>query len=187
MLLSYLTLIDDPKDCEKFEQLYILYKIRMLSVAYNILRDSCEAEDAVHLAFIAIAKNMSSIDDPNSTRSLSYVLKAAKHTALNISNNKWNQAKHENIDDFYNLSEEDFAESVINSDNYNRLVGCIKAMDETYRDVLYMHFVEEMSAKEISTLLHQKLSTTKQQLVRGKRILITKIIDEVKQNELAKK
>jgi len=187
VLLIYLTLIDNPKDCEKFEQLYVLYKTRMLSVAYNILRDSCEAEDAVHTAFIAIAKNMGSIDDPNSTRSLSYVLKAAKHTALNVSNNKWNQVKHENIDDFYDLSEEDFADGIITSDNYNRLVECIKSMNETYRDVLYLYFVEELSAKEISALLHQKLSTTKQQLVRGKRILITKIIDEVNQNEFAKK
>ena len=187
MLLIYFTFIDNPKDCEKFEQLYNLYKTRMLSVAYNILRDSCEAEDAVHTAFIAIAKNTSCIDDPCSNRSLSYVLKAAKHTALNVANSKWNQVKYENIDDLYDLSEEDFAESIICSDNYNRLVECIKSMDDTYRDVLYLHFVEEMSAKQISMLLYQKLATTKQQLVRGKRILITKIIDEVNQNEFAKK
>lgn len=78
MLALYLSLIDNEDDRDKFEFIYLIYRKRMVSEAYNILRNEYDAEDAVHDTFIKLARNMKAIDEPDSDKTLSYVLKAVK-------------------------------------------------------------------------------------------------------------
>ena len=85
MLAFYMAFIDDEDDREKFEIIYNEYRKRMVSTAYSILRNHEDAEDAVHDTFIKIARNMNSIGDPKSNEALSYILKATKNTAINLS------------------------------------------------------------------------------------------------------
>gem|GEM_PF-4323344 len=58
MISLYLNIIDNEQDKDKFEQLYLTYKHDMYAVAYHILYNQFDAEDAVHDAFIRIAKNI---------------------------------------------------------------------------------------------------------------------------------
>ena len=60
-MLFYLSLIDTEEEKSKFEQLYHLYRYTMLHVAVSILKETQLAEDAVHEAFIRIAKNLHKI------------------------------------------------------------------------------------------------------------------------------
>ena len=84
MLSLYLSFIDDEDDRKKFEDIYYNYRKRMVAVAYSVLNNKSDSEDAVHDAFIKIARNMRAIDDPMSEKTLSYVSKAAKNAAINI-------------------------------------------------------------------------------------------------------
>lgn len=61
MLQVYLNLLDTQEDKEKFEQLYALYKDKMYKVAYQILHNRHDAEDAVHDSVIAIIDNLEKI------------------------------------------------------------------------------------------------------------------------------
>ena len=88
MLVFYLSLIDSDEDKSKFETIYYEYRERMFSAAFDILNNNEDAEDAVHNAFIGIAKNMKSIGEVKSNRTLSYCIKAAKNSAINIFNKK---------------------------------------------------------------------------------------------------
>lgn len=54
---------------------------------------------------------------------------------------------------------------------YERIVEAIASLDEIYREALYYHFVLEMSVPEVAKLLDCKVSTVKQRLVRGKKLL----------------
>ena len=65
-MLIYLQMIDGPEDQSKFEQLYLTYRGLMYYVAESILRNEQDAEDAVHDAFVAVAKNISNISEPES-------------------------------------------------------------------------------------------------------------------------
>lgn len=58
MLAFYMMLIDDEQNKSKFEKLYYEYRDRMMYVALSVLHNNEDAEDAVHNAFIGIAKNM---------------------------------------------------------------------------------------------------------------------------------
>ena len=63
-------------------------------------------------------------------------------------------------------------------EQYDRVLSHIERMKPCYREVLYLHFVKERSASEISCLLQLKLSTVKQRLVRGKKELLARIGSE---------
>lgn len=180
MLFLYLSFIDDEKDKSKFEVLYYEYRDRMMDMALSVLHNKEDAEDAVHNTFIAIAKNMKSIDEAKSARTLSYVLKATKNTSINMLKKR---NKHETIslDDIRDISDEEFYEKLNLKQQYNDVVKAIVKLDDKYKDVLFYHFVSDMTANEISKLLGRKQSTVKQQLVRGK-VLLFKILGDDSDN-----
>jgi len=71
-------------DKEKLRAIYGAYKNRMYIAACKVLDDPYKAEDAVHEAFIAISNNLEKLSDTDSVSTASYVIKAAKNTALNM-------------------------------------------------------------------------------------------------------
>lgn len=112
MLAFYMAFIDDEDDREKFEIIYNEYRKRMVSTAYSILRNHEDAEDAVHDTFIKIARNMNSIGDPKSNEALSYILKATKNTAINLSKKNTTRNKHIHLEDVENMTDEHFFEKL---------------------------------------------------------------------------
>ena len=172
MIILYQALIKEEKDKTKFELLYLKYRNQMLNVAFNVLNDQYEAEDAVHTAFIGIAKNMDKIEDVDSNDSRNYCLKSAKNTAINI------RSKNSNIldlpfDDALNneIISDDLIENLCDKESVKNIKKIIDDMDDIYRDVLAMYFLYEMSAKEIASLFSRKEETIRKQLYRGKQIL----------------
>lgn len=172
MLALYMTFIDDEKNKPKFEIIYYTYREKMLLMADSVLHNRQDAEDAVHDTFIKIARNMKSIGEPESNKTLSYVLKATKNTAINLHDkNKSNDNRiyFDNIDD---ISDHEFLDKLDISENYNKVVQAILKLDDKYKDVMFYHFVQEMKVSEVADLLGRKKSTVKQQLVRGKKLLL---------------
>ena len=51
MLAIYLSMLETNEEKNQFEQLYIKYKQDMYAVAYGILKNKEDAEDAVHQSF----------------------------------------------------------------------------------------------------------------------------------------
>ena len=171
MLAFYMTLIDNGQNKSKFEQLYYKYRDRMMYVALSVLHNNEDAEDAVHNTFVAIAKNMDSIGEVVSVQTLSYVLKATKNTSINMLNKNY---RHEsvNIENIDDIADEEFFTSLNVKERYNEVVNAIVNLDEKYRDVLFYHYVSDMPVSKVADLLGRKVSTVKQQLVRGKKILL---------------
>ncbi len=172
MLALYMSFIDDEDDRAKFEIIYHTYRKRMVVTADSVLHNKDDAEDAVHDTFIKIARNMKSIDDPQSDRTLSYVIKATKNNAINHLNK--NERRHEliKLDDVENMTDEQFFEKLSLTEGYKEIVNAIRSLSDTYRDVMFYHFVEEMKIKDIADLLGKKNSTVQQQLIRGKKKLL---------------
>ena len=182
MLAYFLALIDDPGDQSKFERIYHLYRTQMFSVCYHILKDSSDAEDALQNTFMAIARHMDKIEDPESVQTKSYLMKAATHTSLNMLPRKQKRDNTLNIDQL-SLSIEEIEDSVLDKycskETILAIVEIIRAMDDTYRDVLSLHFLNGLSAVEIADVLHRKAPTIRQQLRRGKKILISVLKEKI--------
>ena len=79
----------------------------------------------------------------------------------------------------YDLYDEQTFEEIIEKAEYQDVLSVIRNMDATYRDVLYLRYVSDLPVKKIASVLDRKVSTVKQQLVRGKKILISALSEEV--------
>lgn len=51
-MLLYLQMLETPEEKSLFEQIYLEYRGLMYHVAYEILHNDQDAEDAVHQAFV---------------------------------------------------------------------------------------------------------------------------------------
>lgn len=172
MLILYMSFIDDEDDREKFEIIYHTYRKRMVLTANSILHNRDDAEDVTHDTFIKIARNIKSIDEPKSDKTLSYVIKATKNNAINLLNKNKRRDELIYLDDVENMTDEQFFEKLSLTENYNKIVTAIRNLNDTYRDVMFYHFVEDMKIKDIADLLGKKTSTVQQQLIRGKKKLL---------------
>ena len=83
-LSYYLALIDNAEDQNKFEYLYNHYQKQMYYTAKKILNDAFIAEDAVHEAFVKIARNMNKIDDETSDRTKAFVMIVTENAAKDV-------------------------------------------------------------------------------------------------------
>lgn len=64
MLMLYMSLIETEEEKVKFEKIYVQYRKLMYVCAKEILRSDHLAEDAVHEAFLKIAKYLDKIEFP---------------------------------------------------------------------------------------------------------------------------
>ena len=65
-MFLYLAMIDSDADKSKFEILYSEYKNLMYYTANRILRNSSDAEDVVHQAFLKVIEILDTISSPSS-------------------------------------------------------------------------------------------------------------------------
>ena len=175
------SVISTPKnnDTEKLRLIYEKYKNRMYISACRILGDPLLAEDAVHDAFIAISHNLHKIRDIDSVSTASYVIKAAKSRALNMV--KKNST--ENIVPIEQTTEpfdDTLIDKVCEKQSVERIVSVIMSLDERYRDVLSLYYLNELTVCEIADILSRKETTVKQQLSRGRKRVIEALEKEDK-------
>lgn len=173
MLLFYLAAINGEKEKRTFEYYYVTYRQQMFYMARSVLGDNSDAEDAVHNAFVGIAKHIDVLLSADEEKAKCYCIKAAKNAALNIVRKNRQMNDVVSIDDLYDVADEKSFEEMLDSAEYKDVLDIIRNMDDVYRDVLYMRYVMDMSVKKISQVLDRKESTVKQQLVRGKKILVS--------------
>lgn len=178
MLSVYLSLIDSEQGRLTFEKIYNTYRKQMFMVAYSLLQNNADAEDVVHDVFLnIISKHLETIEKIKSDNDLrNYLLKATKNTALDTIKRKTRRDKifdNSDLSDVKDISDDSFVEMVSTHLEYETIVNAIKCMDEKYREVLYYHFIQDMTVKEVSGILDRSISTVKMQIVRGKKILLS--------------
>ena len=161
--------IDDITEHQKLETLYNLYKKRMWYVANTVLNDSQEAEDAVHNAFIGIARNINHIGEIESHNTLAYVITAAKHSALNIAERQHHKDTY-NFESFFNIADVKTSYHKEQFEEKSVVLSVLKKMPEAYRDILYLHYYRELNEKEIADLLDKNYATVRKQVSRAKKM-----------------
>lgn len=62
-MIVYLQMLETEEDRAAFEQLYLTYRSLMYRIAYGILRNQQDAEDAVHQAFLSMIKNFKNFSE----------------------------------------------------------------------------------------------------------------------------
>ena len=162
-------------DKEKFDLIFCKYKNLMLHKAYEILRDSYLAEDAVSDAFIRIYKNIGKISDPHSKQSIAFVITVVKNTALTLYK-KASRARNESVgdevlenvkDDGFNL--EDHVISNITAENMYLLID---RLSEKSKHVFLLKYAYGYSHGEIGKILDMTEGNVTVTLHRAKKTLM---------------
>lgn len=180
MLTLFLAYLDTDSDKQLFETIYLAYRKQMAALAFTLLHNKSDAEDVVSEVFLRIAQNnwetVRNITDQNDLRN--YLLKAAKNASLNKIKAKSKEnvfldtVTEHNIDSLEGLADDTFLDTICDRFDYQNVLTAIRSLDQKYRDVLYYHFVLELTVPQTAKQLGQTLVTTKQQLRRGKKQLL---------------
>ena len=149
----------------------------MFYLAMSIIHSKDDAEDIVHDVFLNIAQRQMSVIKAikNDEDMRNYLLKATKNKALNrIRDRKKENVCIDSIIEFssVNITDSEFIDKICDESEYEHVLTAIESLDSIYRNSLYYHFVLEIPIQEVSKILNQSISTTKKQLVRGKKMLL---------------
>ncbi len=178
MLSFYLSLIDNENDRKLFEIIYYSHRKQMLTLAMSILKNEDDAEDLVHDVFCVIAeKHIHILQTIKNEQDLkNYLLKATKNRALNMKRDKKYHIPLNEGEEILNteesLNDNSFLDTICDKMTYQELVQAIRNLDKKYEEVLYLHFVIELSVPEVADFLNRNIHTVKKQLNRGKKMLI---------------
>ena len=83
-MMIYLSTIESPEEKIKFEELYDKYRGFMLKVASRVLHGEQDAEDAVHNAFLSLAKNMKLVPELDSLKLRGFLYIVTENKAIDI-------------------------------------------------------------------------------------------------------
>ena len=159
-MLIYLQMIEEPQERCKFEEVYKTYYKLLFYVANEILGNVHDAEDAVHQAFISIAKNIKKIDEIKCPKTRSYVVTIVENKAIDLYRTKKRRTEVE-------LSEEVLGLSV-EYEGDDRLVSCILKLPAQYREVILLKYEQGYNTREIAQMLKLTVSNTNKILQRAK-------------------
>ncbi len=175
MLSLYLSLLETEEDRSRLTYIYQEYLDWMLQTAYHYLQNEEDAKDAVHEIFLDIIKSKSSvpIDNKDETKAYLFIcIRNRVHRALKENN----KIKTVNFEENYSIaSDNNVEDEIISKDDSMRLLCYINTLPKIYKDVLSLHFINEVSLKEISCMLRTSNKTIETRFRRGRTLLKEKI------------
>lgn len=141
----------------KIQRLYELYEQPMYRIAYAVLHNVQQAEDAVHDAFVAVMKSKAEIGEPESAETKHFMVRTIRNTAIN-------RYRKNARDSEYFTELDDTAAQI--PDSKNEVEDCIRHMEQSEtveeilselstseREILLLRCQEELSFKEIANRL----------------------------------
>ena len=172
MLALYLGMIETPEEKIIFEELYNTYKGKMFSLAFSILKNHHNAEEAVSQAFFTAAKNFSKISSLAEEKRGAYLKIIVKNAAIDIYRKEKSDLSQplEEIENLGGVSD-DVSDEVLSKIEYETVVEAIRALPEQYAETLYLFHVRDLSVKEVSEQLHAEPETIKKRLQRARQKL----------------
>lgn len=168
MINIYLSALETAEEKAEFEDLYIKYKQRMYAIAYKILHNVEDSEDAVHNAFLKIADNFEEIKKFSCKETERYIVIIVRNTSINIYRKNKNDTEHlTELDDNQSIVNINFFENI----EHDELIKAISNLPLIYKDILFLHYVNQYTTKEISKLLDISLDTVWKRIERAKKLL----------------
>lgn len=144
---------------KEFVKLIREYKINMFRLAFGMLRNQADAEDAVSEAVLKAYENKKSLKKTEKFKP--WIMQITANETKKI----YNKAKRiqyvDNLEVF----------QAVYQDEHHELWDVITQLEDGYREIVILYFYEQMKIKDISKLLHIPEGTVKTRLFRAKKIL----------------
>ena len=176
--MLYLLLIDTEEGKRKFVIIHEKYRLLILKVAFDVLEDTHEAEDAVQEAFIKVARNMKCIGEVDSDKTKRFLITVTKNAARDMLRRKSSRSQYETyVDEMEHVKVPVvYQETDIDCDHLNIL----KNLPPKYRDIFVLKYAYCYENKEIARILGITEGNVRQRIARGK-IKIQEELDAVEE------
>lgn len=142
--------------------IYEVYFEKVYKTAYYILKNEELAKDATHDTFIKVFKNLGKMKQQSKINA--WITTIATRTAIDIYNKNKKQIAYELKEEHISISDEF---------NYKKeeLENYLDAIPPEQKQVLVLKYIEDLTEKEIASLLSIKLGTVKSRIYRAKQKL----------------
>ena len=164
-MLEYLATMETADDRTRFESLYLAYRGLMYHVAYHILKNPQDAEDAVHQSFVKLAEHMATIPDGPCPRTRNLVVTVTERRAIDLYRSR---QRH---------PEAELDEQALVSQPAPPTGGGLASLPPRYREVLLLKYYNGYSAREIAGFLSATPDAVTQTLHRARKKL-AEILEE---------
>jgi len=139
---------------ESFEELYKLSSAAVFGLAVSILGNQVDAEDVVQEVFISIYEKAHQYEGGG--KAMAWIFTITRNQSLMKIRDR-NKRKHVNLDDVYDIGEDNnIEEEIYNETLINRI---LEILNEDERQIVVMHSMSNIKHKDIAGLMKLPLST----------------------------
>lgn len=174
---------DTQDECDKFIKLFENYKKTVYYTIKRFISNEHTIEDISQEIYIILAKHLDHIDINQTKRTRNYIITITRNYCINFlrDNSKYTETP---LSDFIpGFSEQDDPLSnIISQEQAERLKNEIKNLDEKYRCVLELKYVNEFTDDEIADFLNISKKNVQMRLYRSK-IMLRKKLKEIQDDE----
>ena len=143
-MLIYLAGIETEAGKSKFVQVYEAYQGLMFHTAFRLLGKPQDAEDAVHEAFLYLAKNISKISEPVSQKTKAYVVLIVESRAIDQLRRRKRRPT---------VPLEDCPGILAQPQEEHLLADCVLRLPAAGRQLLWLKYYQGYELKEIGPML----------------------------------
>ncbi|TXK79126.1 RNA polymerase sigma factor SigW [Paenibacillus sp. N3.4] len=172
-------------DRNAFAELVDLYKDKIFHLAYRMLHNKQEAEDAVQETFLRVYTNLHRYDE--NQKFSTWIFRIGTNLCIDKLRRKKNiysldaEIQDGEGSDYYGMlpSHEDTPEKqVIVSETQEHIRRAIETLPEKYKSVVILRYLHDMSLQEIGEVLDMPVTTIKTRVHRGREYLRKKLEQE---------
>lgn len=173
MLAMLLSVVYADDKCARFQSLYHALELPVRGQIARMVPDEKRAEEAIQQCWAQVVGAFDRINEMPWESAQGYVAVCARHAALDQLRKAERESREVQMPDNWEP-----AAPGQEGDEFGRLVAIIRAMPETYREVLELKFVCEWNNKQIARALGLTETAVSTRISRGRVLLIERLKKE---------
>lgn len=148
------------------------YSAALYRVAYSVMRNSAEAEDAVQEAFLRVLKHRDKLKDIRDLRV--WLVRITWNVVLDKKRRGKTRPENDDVADYVRVlpsPDRRQDDEIISSQEHARILGLIDKLPPKEREALLLSAVEELTTAQIASVLKTTESSVRSRIFRARREL----------------
>lgn len=170
---------DTQDECDKFIRLYALYGKTVYYTISRFVQDPYLIEDLSQDIYLKIAEHLDAVDLDDYIKSRNYIITIARNYCKNHLRNT-SKILETPLDsaDYIPDDQKGILDQMIQKEEVHRLAQMLHELDDIYKSVLELKYVNGFSNDEIASFLKLKKKTVEMRIYRANQILRKKMAED---------
>lgn len=170
MMLVYLNLIQDENHKNTYRKIYEDNYLRMYHIALAVLKNQADAEDAVHEAFLSLARNFRKYSNLSCREMEHLIVTIVKNKVIDQLRyrKRFSEDELEELVLYSEYEEFDPERNLEKKDTHDKVHRMLKKLPEILSMTLDLKFTYDYSNKEIAKIMNVPIKTVEMRLYRAK-------------------